>query len=131
MNIEHTPEPWHVKCEKFKSGHYNPNAWPRLFAGDSEICGSDGFFSESLKQDKANAQRIVACVNACKGIDNKTLTRAGVVQRGELGDVVRQRDILLEALKKYAEQEESGGFYQSAAHKAIESAFVNKGEQYA
>lgn len=131
MKIEHTPEPWHVKCEKFEKHYHNPNAWPRLFSGDFEICGPEGFYSESLKQDKTNAQRIVACVNACKGIDNNTLARAGVVQRGELGDVIRQRDILLEALKKYVELEESEGFYQSVAHKAIESAFVNKGEQHA
>lgn len=65
-----------------------------------------------------DAIRIVACVNACAGIDNETLLHAGVVQRGELVDSLRrldhlqaalsatvgQRDQLLAEMKKAAEQ---------------------------
>lgn len=121
MKIEHTPEPWGAGTEVYMS------------AKAEEAYGPAFVYPHGHNQALciANAQRIVVCVNACKGIDNETLIHTGVVQRGELGDAIRQRDILLETLQKYAEKEESEGFFQSVAHKAIECTFVNKGEQNA
>lgn len=90
MKTKHTPEPWGAGTEVYMS------------AKAGEIHGPAFVYPHGHHQDLciANAQRIVACVNACAGIDNETLIHAGVVQRGELGDVIRQRDILLEALKE-------------------------------
>lgn len=93
--MEHTKEPWRVECEKFEKGYHNPNAWPRLFSGDFEICGAEGFYSDSLKQDKANARRIVACVNALAHVATEELESGrlqSIVQRA--ADAEKQRDEL-------------------------------------
>lgn len=58
--------------------------------------------------DRANARRIVACVNACAGVDNATLERvaSGAMQGSEIFEqakriatLERQRGELVEALK--------------------------------
>lgn len=63
----HTPEPWSI------------NEWPQ---GDAEIrIGAVGYPRiaavllkyESINGQKANAERIVACVNACAGIDPEAI----------------------------------------------------------
>lgn len=97
MKIEHTPEPWSIEYVEIEVDSFHTDMYPTLQANGMPIVSDEGFGTSSV--DYANAERIVACINACAGIDNKVLTHAGVVQRGELGDVIRQRDILLGALK--------------------------------
>ena len=63
--MEHTPEPWSAKFEQ--SGGYDcmTNAWviPEI---DAVLDRGDG-------RVEADARRIVACVNACRGIPTKLL----------------------------------------------------------
>jgi len=62
--VNHSPEPW--KALEAMPEHDVP--W-RIIAPNRNICIVH-------KEDEAaeNAQRIVACVNACKGIPTETLT---------------------------------------------------------
>ena len=94
-------------------GHY------RLLAEDGRPVASTiggghekPFTAEEIND---NARRLVACCNACEGIDNATLLRAGVVQRGEIGDVIRQRDDLLDLAY------EMDAFSEAALSDAIEA----------
>jgi hypothetical protein len=65
---KHTQEPWKLYRNDQSVGDANGFAvcdvWPR---------GDDGMASE---EGKANARRIVACVNACEGIDTDLLEKA-------------------------------------------------------
>ena len=51
---KHTPEPW-----KVQHPHAGQRGW--------EIADSSGLNQVSQDVTEANARRIVACVNACKG----------------------------------------------------------------
>lgn len=96
---KHTPEPWHAP-------------------GIGEVCDESGRcigimidcnpVEEELRPDPeleegdANARRIVACVNACAGIDTAHLELAlagGVTVLQELDRVNQQRDQLRAALE--------------------------------
>lgn len=62
MPAEHTPEPWRVR------NNFRDDDWYIL---NEEWC-----IAHLLRADeigKANAARIVACVNACKGLSNHLL----------------------------------------------------------
>ncbi|MGX5834764.1 hypothetical protein ACWIJ6_11595 [Aeromonas piscicola] len=65
---KHTQEPWKLYRNDQSVGDARGYAvcdvWPR---------GDDGMASE---EGKANARRIVACVNACEGIDTDLLEKA-------------------------------------------------------
>lgn len=65
---KHTQEPWKLYRNDQSVGDARGYAvcdvWPR---------GDDGMASE---EGKANARRIVACVNACEGIDTDLLDKA-------------------------------------------------------
>ena len=53
--MKHTPEPWENKTPgKYKAGN--------IYAEGEYICTTSG-------NAQANAERIVACVNACEGIN--------------------------------------------------------------
>jgi hypothetical protein len=94
---EHTKEPWSI------------NEWPQP---DSTIAiGAVGtplicrviFRNVSINEQKANARRIVACVNACAGIptidlevDNPTL----LTMLKERAELIRQLDELRKELDK-------------------------------
>jgi len=68
---EHTPEPW------FAEEYFDKNHDRFLFdirAENEEIVGSEGLWT-SESSDRANARRIVACVNACKGISTDRLEK--------------------------------------------------------
>ncbi len=62
--MEHTPEPWNV-IEFYMSGE-RIGVEPK--EGDMI-----GFFHDKSERTKANARRIVACVNACKNIPTDVL----------------------------------------------------------
>lgn len=50
----------------------------------------------------SNARRIVACVNACEGIETDELNEYCAVSAKEYQDIERQRDLLLDALDRIA-----------------------------
>ena len=66
MNTQHTPGPWKVSTA-------NPYAVNTVSGGIATAHGTDDAnyseFFPSTEQAKANARRIVACVNACEGIN--------------------------------------------------------------
>lgn len=71
--MSHTPEPWRVyespdddmiTCDAVK-GRY------LIYCTMAGGCGDKPLVDEN--EQKANASRIVACVNACAGVDTETL----------------------------------------------------------
>ena len=89
MVQKHTPGPW---------AHRNG----RIYQADRDVLtianisrAFDGNFSE------ANARRIVACVNACRGLSTDELERFGLASAfgTELIELEKQRDQLLESLE--------------------------------
>lgn len=79
--MSHTPEPWRVSG----TGH--------ICAGDKVIPYDDL---------KADARRIVACVNACAGIKTEALEGSDLIwiSESKYKSVLRQRDELLAALNQ-------------------------------
>lgn len=59
MNTTHTPEPWHVAEGR--------NHLLRIAAGTAAVVNDCG--DSEVPQHAANADRIVACVNACAGVN--------------------------------------------------------------
>ncbi len=92
---EHTKEPWNHLGDEVKTADGNLIAVTLL--------------GTSLIENQDNARRIVACVNACAGIDNKTLEEVGVVpkivifngvtMKAVKSDYKQQRDELLATAK--------------------------------
>jgi hypothetical protein len=78
--MNHTKEPWYV--DRFTD--------TEIFSESKGfVAGTDGLHV-GKKQAEANADRIVACVNACAGITNEAL-EAGFIQEcvdwGKVGKV--------------------------------------------
>lgn len=78
--MKHTPEPWALRHDPM-----NPN--PRIFGSDGSLVVIISEGRAFAKQTEANAARIVACVNSCKGINPEAVPE------------------LLEALRRIAEHE--------------------------
>lgn len=78
---KHTPEPWHTEGESpyhIAIVYHQPGKKFKVVARTP-----DG----TTKENKANARRIVACVNACAGIDTETMERFAS-QPGLLGAAI-------------------------------------------
>ncbi|MBI5917824.1 MAG: hypothetical protein HY849_00395 [Nitrosomonadales bacterium] len=92
----HTKEPWRVGCFHPVLGDIHET---EIF--DSEQFGDVIASTKTQPMHPAapsNARRIVACVNACAGIDTETLE--ATIGLDELySDIQRQRDELLAAAK--------------------------------
>lgn len=74
------------------------------------VCAGDGKTDED--ELKANAHRIVACVNACEGISTDTLMQCNIADR--ITQLERQRDRLLEALELMVSTQTDGGWTSAA-----------------
>jgi hypothetical protein len=94
---EHTKEPWKVTKNRNYTGIYAEAGGPMVLASMNDIhiaC-------------KPNAERIVACVNACAGISTEELEEVIFKQRVDavfaremaIGNLADQRDELLDALE--------------------------------
>lgn len=81
---QHTQGPWEVVSGTTieAQDHRGRGIW----IGTVDSRGANDSF-----EDKANAARIVACVNACEGIPNEQLEREGV-RRTKLGALRLERD---------------------------------------
>ena len=98
--VMHTPEPW------ICGGLYNSN----IYGVDNILIASAITNHEkSVTKFNLNARRIVACVNACKGIGTETLERYHEDHKPENGfglhresELIAQRDELLAALRTCA-----------------------------
>lgn len=98
----HTKEPWSVK------------PGPKIIGNGEDLLGMPidvarlNLTVGHYESEEANARRIVACVNACKGLPTKELEELGIVGvvgrelidlDAKLAAITAQRDELLKALK--------------------------------
>lgn len=113
---KHTPEPWSIhrhmggtheaECDGF-------TAWTSYIGAGDTLIGEVGAFKfnnpdnggwlrvDSDKEQRANAARIVACVNACAGMDDPAAIISGLhIARETLLTVAKQRDELAAAAKR-------------------------------
>lgn len=77
--MSHSPEPW-VADRQFSmtpSGSIRESGWSELLDHD----GSRVFDVDDGTGRNDDVDRIVACVNACAGIDTEWLVKYGVVRR--------------------------------------------------
>jgi protein tyrosine phosphatase (PTP) superfamily phosphohydrolase (DUF442 family) len=107
----HTSEPWFIdgQCAAAESDQVNNGFY-------TAICkGPDG---------EANTRRIVACVNACRGLPTEELEQKGFVAAvgTQLLKVEQQRDELLEALNEAVETIEWMNGCSSPARNVVEEA---------
>jgi hypothetical protein len=68
VSAAHTPEPWFVVEQN--AGSQGTQVWAR--GGDTRVANCDSA-SISLEGRRADARRIKACVNACKGVPIEVL----------------------------------------------------------
>lgn len=86
MTRKHTPEPWKLyrndQSVGDAVGHAVCDVWPR---GDDKIASEEG---------KANARRIVACVNACRGLPTDEMEKSGLASAfgNQMLELEQQRD---------------------------------------
>lgn len=97
------PAPWRVAQKNeliytvFTLGEYEAEDTCIVDANNVEVVGC----SEWIRGEKA-FPRMIACVNACSGISTEALENNKVVLSAKsYGEVVAQRDTLLEAMKNY------------------------------
>ena len=93
--MKHTKEPWHV-CDPTEQIHAVRSEAGRIVA--------DVGYSDTDAQNRMNARRIVACVNACAGVTTEELEQGGFVTGliERLEEKERQRDALQEELENIA-----------------------------
>lgn len=93
--MKHTKEPWHV-CDPTEQIHAVRAETGRIVA--------DVGYSDTDAQNRMNARRIVACVNACAGVTTEELEQGGFVTGliERLEEKERQRDALQEELENIA-----------------------------
>ena len=74
-------------------------------------CDADLIRKRGEDELKANARRIVACVNACEGISTENLedNKPIIELANDYNAVLKQRDMLLDVLKQIAKVETHGG----------------------
>lgn len=134
----HTPEPW-VTGRKDMQSYHGDTGEPfssvyREADDDRMPMGSDGFGGKvriplriayiegrdiPRDEEKANADRIVACVNACAGMDDPAATIAGL--RAE-------RDGLREAMEKFERRTRQDGDMADIAGNALAAAALAAGQ---
>lgn len=87
--MSHTKEPWYTSDE---GGNF------RVMAADE----NGGYTLADMCSDdqEANARRIVACVNACEGIDTESLERGVSDWSVFMRELKAQRDELLEVAQE-------------------------------
>jgi hypothetical protein len=93
----HTPEPWHYEVDYSVTTIFAPDPTGQNPYGTyvAEIDGQDVGRFATREQHEANARRICAAVNACRGIPTRALEQ-GVVGglREALGRLLDQIDTL-------------------------------------
>ena len=102
MSTKHTPEPWSVADDQ---------VWPGAVVVDGDlnmICDANIFGTNAPSEEGnlANADRIVACVNACAGLHTAALEEAPV---GHFADeLYRLRTELSEQEQRFSAMLETG-----------------------
>ena len=100
---KHTPEPWRVGRP---GAVVSDTPVPEMGGSDAVEYYGGHLIGESIIE--ANARRIVACVNACRGLGTDELEQHGLVSAvgTELLELEKQRDELLETLEAAVKQME-------------------------
>lgn len=119
--IEHTPEPWkwHAQGE---ANEYclltHDGRWVIAFRQNGELTDD---------RQKANARRIVACVNACKGIPNEQLemdSAAFINVFNAYNRLRHQQKSLLAALNLIETDKDGDGFICREAMEQVREAIA-------
>jgi hypothetical protein len=76
---QHTPEPWHVREKRFRSDRPLIARVGGGLVAQVMCTDGSGTLAEIDERIEANAERIVACVNACQGIPTGTVVE-GIMQ---------------------------------------------------
>lgn len=102
---KHTPEPWIYHRQGFSTVYVEA----RIGCGLLQEIAACGPCNDGQEQQEANARRIVACVNACAGLEtehleNQTMLGETLVKRfnllkSEAAELTKQRDELLATLQ--------------------------------
>lgn len=72
---KHTPEPWFYHRQGFSTVYIEA----RIGGGMLQEIAACGPCQDGTEQQDENARRIVACVNACRGLPTDELERKGLV----------------------------------------------------
>lgn len=76
MTVKHTPEPWVIdEREELSTNFYSDDVTGSVIGG----CPAYNLAPRPLAERQANARRIVACVNACRGLPTDELEQKGLV----------------------------------------------------
>lgn len=99
---QHTQEPWVIS--------------------DSGVA----FYSANGEKGRADARRIVACVNACRGLSTDELEKSGLVSAvgTQIIEMEKQRDQLADALQELHDAI-SAGRYEDPSHDRIYQALID------
>ena len=100
MNTKHTKEPWSI------------NDWPQdttditIGASLTPLIAKVSLRNVSINEQKDNARRIVACINACEGfsieeLEGADLFKDSIESQSEIVALKQQRDELLYALQEF------------------------------
>lgn len=109
----HAPGPWNIY----------PNAHDDFVIRKMFPDGLESHSIARCHSGAANARRIVACANACEGIDTEYLEKYGLPGFAkQISDLVEQRDQLLEALRPIAKYGEISAEIIDVARAAIAKA---------
>lgn len=106
-DVTHTPEPWLWHAQGEASEYClitHDNKWVIAFRINGE---------QTIARERANARRIVTCVNACKGIPNVDLEMDNskfIAALNERGSLKEQRDQLLAAINLIVVDKDGDGF---------------------
>lgn len=73
MSTNHTPEPWSFSIEEVFDNDGVPESVIRGIDGRACVAVAIDFGPNNPGMREANARRIVACVNACAGVDTELL----------------------------------------------------------
>ncbi len=94
---EHTKEPWNVSEEAFDNDGIHESVI-RGMDGRAAIAVTLEFGPNNPGMREANARRIVACVNALRGVSTDHLEQYGLPDFAQkISDLIQQLDTLLMA----------------------------------
>lgn len=97
---KHTPEPWVIDSRVGFGDRFYSDDETGSIIGE---CPEYRFAPRPAKERFANVRRLVACVNACRGLPTDELEQKGLVAAvgTQLLDLEKQRDELLDVQKDH------------------------------
>ena len=132
---KHTPEPWFYHRQGFSTVYIEA----RIGGGMLQEIAACGPCQDGTEQQDENARRIVACVNACEGIDTKALEIVDGAARLAVDDLAgevsmvhaakKQRDDLLAALELMVLIHDEPSGFEGKFGKALDDAISQQKEK--